>query len=139
MKHTLVFITACLFSSLTANVCFAAKASQVDRGRYLVEEIGKCGDCHTPRLASGELDRTKWLKGTVLDFKPVADIPIWQGASVDLTPGGQIWKSWGESGIVKFLTTGVAPNGQPPRPPMPAYKMKTADAKAIVAYLKSLK
>ncbi|MCP5432913.1 MAG: cytochrome c, partial [Alphaproteobacteria bacterium] len=28
----------------------------VARGKYLVNEIAKCGDCHTPMLASGEPD-----------------------------------------------------------------------------------
>ena len=35
--------------------------------------------------------------------------------------------------------TGLAPNGQPARPPMPQYKMNRADAEAVVAYLESLK
>ena len=40
---------------------------------------------------------------------------------------------------MQFFMTGLAPNGQPARPPMPQYKMNRADAEAVVAYLKSLK
>lgn len=139
MTRALVWASACLWPSLTATICFAANAAQIDHGRYLVEEIAKCGDCHTPMLPSGKADTSKWLKGATLAFKPIADIPVWQGTSPDLTSSGHLWKTWGESGLLKFLTTGVAPNGHPARPPMPAYRMKPVDARAIITYLKSLK
>lgn len=139
MTRAVIWASACLCLSLTATICSAANAAQINHGRYLVEEVAKCGDCHTPMLPSGQPNTTKWLKGATLAFKPIVDIPVWQGVSPDVTPGGHLWKSWGEAGFVRFLTTGVAPNGHPPRPPMPAYKMKPADARAIVAYLKSLK
>ena len=29
----------------------------VARGKYLVEEVAKCPECHTPRDAQGNLDR----------------------------------------------------------------------------------
>ncbi|HEX7362942.1 MAG TPA: cytochrome c [Bryobacteraceae bacterium] len=139
MTRSLLWASACLWSSLTTTVCLAANTAQIDRGRYLVEEIAKCSDCHTPRLASGQLDRSKWLKGATLDFKPIADVPGWQTASPDVTSTSYIWKNWGKSGVFKLLTTGLAPNGRPARPPMPAFKMKPADARAVIAYLKSLK
>jgi hypothetical protein len=40
---------------------------------------------------------------------------------------------------VTFLTTGVLPNGQHARGPMPQYRFSAPDAQAIVAYLRSLK
>lgn len=128
-----------MLGPLTAGFCFASNAGQVDRGRYLVEDIAQCQDCHTPRLPSGETDRSKWMKGTTLDFKPMFAVPGWQTASPDVTSTSYLWKSWGESGVFKLLTTGLAPNGRPARPPMPAFKMKPADARAVIAYLKSLK
>lgn len=79
------------------------------------------------------------MKGTTLDFKPMADVPGWQTASPDLTSTSYLWKSWGESGVAKLLTTGITPSGHPARPPMPAFKMKPGDARAVVAYLMSLK
>ena len=45
----LVFASACLF----------AASDGVERGKYLVEEIGKYQDCHTPRGAYGQFDRLK--------------------------------------------------------------------------------
>jgi hypothetical protein len=40
---------------------------------------------------------------------------------------------------VRFLITGLLPNGQMARPPMPQYRFNELDARAIVAYLRSLK
>jgi len=33
----------------------------VARGRYLVESVGACADCHTPRRADGSFDLTRSL------------------------------------------------------------------------------
>jgi mono/diheme cytochrome c family protein len=33
------------------------------RGRYLVEALAHCGECHTPRDATGGLDAARWLQG----------------------------------------------------------------------------
>ena len=32
------------------------EAALVERGRYLVNVVARCGDCHTPRNARGKLD-----------------------------------------------------------------------------------
>src|SRR5436190_5188705 len=36
---------------------------RVSRGRYLVEHVGLCADCHSPRNEKGEFVRELWLKG----------------------------------------------------------------------------
>jgi mono/diheme cytochrome c family protein len=128
----LVWITLACACTLLAQV-------QVERGRYLLEEVAKCQDCHTPRGERGEPDKTKWLKGAVLDFQPIQPMPKWHKTAPDLTPAGSLWQRWGEQGLVKFLSTGTGPSGNPADPPMPAYKMKAEDAEALVAYLKTLK
>jgi mono/diheme cytochrome c family protein len=106
----------------------AADSSVVEYGRQLVEDVAKCGDCHTPRKTGGEFDRSERLKG--------ARLPK---ASPDLTTSGHLFARWGERGIVKFLETGFDPEGHAADSHMPAYKLRPHDAKAIVAYLKSLK
>ncbi|MBZ5592965.1 MAG: c-type cytochrome [Acidobacteriia bacterium] len=112
---------------------------QTERGKYLVEEVAKCQDCHTPRGADGQLDREKWLKGAVLDFQPMQPVKEWHKTSPDLTPGSRLWNRWGEKGITEFLKTGLGPSGHAADPPMPAYKLKAEDAEAMVEYLKTLK
>ena len=138
------FLNTILALSLAVAIClpaFAADSKQamIDRGKYLVEEVAKCQMCHTPRLESGELDTTKWLKGAVLDFQPMKEVKGWHKTSPDLTPGSRLWSRWGEATILKYLMTGLAQNGKPADPPMPAYKMGQSDAEAVVEFLKSLK
>lgn len=126
-----------VISALGALSAYSADPS-VERGKYLTEEVAKCQDCHTQRLETGELDKTKWLKGAVLDFAPLQPVPGWHKTSPNLTPDGNLWKKWGEKGLIEYLKTGLTPKGTPADPPMPAYKLKPEDAEAIVAYLKTL-
>ena len=117
----------------------AAQGKGAEWGKYLTNEIGKCQDCHTPRLPDGKLDESKWMKGTVLNVQPIEPIKKWHKEAPDLTPSGKLWAKWGEDAMVKFLIEGVGPRGNPADPPMSAYKMKKEDARAIVDYLKTLK
>lgn len=128
------------FLLLAVAACTGALAADanIERGRYLVEEVGKCQVCHTPNNEKGELDRTKWLKGAVLNFTPITPVAKWHKSSPDLTSGGRLFERWKEAGLVNFLVTGKNPNGGPADPPMPTYKLSKDDAEAVVAYLKSL-
>lgn len=126
---------------LVLPLCLSAQEgdkAKIERGRYLVEEVGKCQDCHTPRDEKGELDRSKWLHGTALGFKPLNPVPGWHEHSPDLTSQSPLWNRWGEKKLIDFMTTGLNPKGKPADPPMPAYRLTKEDAEAVIAYLKSL-
>jgi mono/diheme cytochrome c family protein len=110
----------------------------VARGKYLAESVSMCQDCHTPKTESGELDKSKWLKGATLNTAPLQPIPKWHKTSPDLTSSGRLFKRWGVEGLVKFLETGNGPTGHPADPPMPAYRLSHEDAVAVVEYLKTL-
>jgi mono/diheme cytochrome c family protein len=128
-----------LYALAAASTLSAADADSIARGKYLVEEIGKCSECHTPRTADGKSDMTKYLKGGPLSVQPVDTIPGWHKTTPDITSTGAIWARWGDAGSVKFFETGLNPRGGAADPPMPAYKMTHADAQAVVDFLKSLK
>lgn len=110
-----------------------ARARKIAHGQYLVEHVGMCGDCHTPRNAKGEMDTSRWLAGADLAFAPIRPMP-WANSAPRLAgmPG------WTEAEIVRFLATGVNLKGAQPKPPMPPYRFSRADAEAVAAYLKSL-
>ncbi len=141
MKKTLAIL------AVVVVVCFAAVSrsaaapdsarnqAQIKRGEYLVKGIGQCGDCHTPFTLTGAFVMDKWLQGKKLEFGPLVPIPIWAPVSPNIAG----LEGWDQAKAVEFFMTGLAPNGQPARPPMPQYKMNRADAEAVVAYLKSLK
>jgi mono/diheme cytochrome c family protein len=118
----------------------AARAQDpVARGKYLVEGVAMCADCHTPRGAGGELDREQWMAGATLDFKPAGPNPVWADYAPPLAGWGGRGSSYSEEQAIKLLETGLGPNGKPLRPPMPAYRMSREDATAVVAYLKTVK
>jgi len=108
------------------------------RGKYLVEEVARCQECHTPKSESGEFDKAKWLKGATLASAPITPIKGWHATSPDLTSTSALWTRWGADGMTKFLETAKNPRGGAAGPPMPAYTLQHDDADAIVAYLKSL-
>jgi mono/diheme cytochrome c family protein len=112
----------------------AVSAALVARGKYLVEDTGKCGDCHTPFGEKGEPIKERWLQGATLAFKPTVPMPVWadKSSSIAGLPG------WEKDAAIKFMMTGIASNGLPARPPMPQYRFDLQDAEAIVAYLRSL-
>jgi mono/diheme cytochrome c family protein len=100
----------------------------VERGKYLVEHVAHCGDCHTPTTPQGKPDMTKWLKGVNGRI-----------STPDITASGALWTNWKEEGFLSFLEKGRAPSGQPAHHPMPPFKLRPDDAGAIVQYLKTLK
>jgi mono/diheme cytochrome c family protein len=110
------------------------QARKIARGKYIVENVGMCADCHSPRNERGEFVQARWLQGSHLDFAPTVPMPAWASASKPIAG----LPSLSEAEAVKFLQTGVLPNGQSPRPPMPPYRMSHDDAEAVAAYLKSL-
>lgn len=129
-----------LFRSVTLLVFLApafaraAEPALIQEGRRLVENVGMCADCHSPRLPTGEFDKSRWLQGSPLGFKPVAEMP-WMPIAPPLAglPG------YTDEQAIKFLTTGARPSGVPVLPPMPAYRFNKDEATAILAYLRGLK
>ena len=130
---------ACIAGVLLSGGMLPAQDSVSARGKYLVEEVAKCADCHTPKTAKGAPDRSKWLKGGTMDVKPVGTIAGWNAAAPDLTSTSPLWSRWSMEGMVKYFETGRNPMGNVSNPPMPAYRLRHDDAAAIAAYLKSLK
>jgi mono/diheme cytochrome c family protein len=108
--------------------------AEIERGRYLVEEVAKCAECHTPRKADGELDSAAWLRGAPIWINPVAPIPNW----ADRAPALAGLPSFTEAQVEKVLEDGTGPNGEALRPPMHIYHMSPPDTRAIAGYLKSL-
>lgn len=114
-----------------------SEAGLRERGAYLVNSVILCSDCHTPQDSHGNPDKAKWLRGTELPIKPKKETKNWADEAPDITASGLAGK-WGEQGLVKFLTTGIDPTGNKARPPMPAFRLNSDDARAVAAYLHSL-
>jgi mono/diheme cytochrome c family protein len=101
-----------------------------DRGRYLVEALGHCAECHTPRNVLGGLSRGQWLSG--------APNPSGDGRIPNITPGGL---TWSEGEIAEYLKSGFTPEFDTAGGAMAEVVKNTGqladeDRAAIAAYLK---
>lgn len=109
-----------------------AASPEVERGRYLVEALDHCGECHTPRDALGGLDRSAWLAG--------APNPTGRGTIPSLTPDDL---TWDPIEIAYYLETGFTPEFDSAGGHMVAVienfaKLPASDREAVAAYLKAL-
>jgi hypothetical protein len=94
--------------------------------------------CHTPQNEPGRLDRARLLQGTTLPIIPKQLTKNWADESPDISGNGLAGKL-SEEQAVKFLMTGVDPNGDKAQPPMPQFRLNEIDARAVYAYLKSVR
>jgi mono/diheme cytochrome c family protein len=69
------------------------------RGRYLVETLGHCGMCHSPRGALGQIDRDRPLTGNA---------ELGRLAAPEITPAGLAARGWDPAALRAYLRTGVA-------------------------------
>ncbi|MFY9691799.1 MAG: hypothetical protein WA369_00775 [Candidatus Acidiferrales bacterium] len=120
--------------SAKASTAAPAVQGDVERGRYLVEDIGMCEECHTPRDADGNLDESRRLQGAAIWITPVHPTTEWAMRAPALAgfPG------FTDEQGAKILEDGIGPDGLSIQPPMHIYHMTPADAKAVIAYLRSL-
>jgi cytochrome c553 len=113
----------------------AAGAQSLARGKYIVEHVGMCVDCHTPRDPSGQPIATQHLHGAPIGFRPMHPMPFAEQAP----PIAGLPAHYTPAQMATFLQTGVRPDGSMARPPMPPYRLSKDDAWSVVDYLKSLK
>ena len=133
----------------------AARQPDAEHGRYLVQQVGMCWDCHSPRDEKGNIIPEKWLQGAPLPFTPTVPMP-WArapisssrrcasssgGVGADSTSAGSKpianLPTLTDEQALEFLTKGTLPGGRRPLPPMPEYRFSEADAKDVIAYLRN--
>jgi hypothetical protein len=106
----------------------------VERGRYIVEDVAMCEECHTPRDANGNLDESRQLQGAQIWIQPVHAATNWANRAPALAGFVGFTDAQGED----ILERGIGPSGLPIQPPMHIYHMSQGDAEAVIAYLRSL-
>lgn len=109
-----------------------ADTEELKRGRYLVEALGHCAECHTPRDITGGLDRSQWMTG--------APNPSGKGNIPGISPGELDWSA---TDIAYYLETGLTPDydsagGQMVSVIANMSHLTGQDREAIAAYLKAL-
>jgi mono/diheme cytochrome c family protein len=71
------------------------------RGRYLVNVLGHCGECHTPRGMLGQMELSRTFAGAALS----------RVAAPDITPAALASRGWTTAGLQAFLRRGIARQG----------------------------
>ncbi len=108
---------------------------QLQRGRYLVEAMAHCAECHTPRDFTGGLETGRWMAG--------APNPSGRGGIPNISPHENGIASWSAEDIVNSLETGFTPEFDSFGGSMVAVqenmaKLSRSDLEAIAAYLKAI-
>ena len=104
-----------------------------NRGRYLVQALGHCGECHTPRNSLGAVRKDRYLGGS----RDANDKKI-----PNITPARL--KSWGDGDVKQFLLTGDTPDGDSASEAMAEVirnttsRLNEEDLAAMIAYLRSV-
>lgn len=116
------------------------KSDEWNRGAYLVEGLGHCGSCHTPRNIAGAKEHKEALTGAIIDG--------WYAPNLtnDLTEG---LGRWTVEGLATYLATGEAPPAKAGEGPSTAAlgpmaevvhdslsQLAASDLRAMAVYLK---
>ncbi len=116
----------------------AAQSPQIERGRYLVEVVLACGNCHSPRTPP---DMTI-IPGKELSGGRSVDTPSFTVTPSNITQDKKTGiGSWTAQQIKVLLREGVRPDGIPLAPAMPVNLIKAltdSDLDAVVAYIQTI-
>lgn len=111
-----------------------ARSAEWNRGRYLVDGLGHCGACHTPRNALGaERGGSAYLAG--------GEAEGWEVPALTKLSAGPI--PWSEAELYAYLKTGTSQHhGAATGPMAPVIaelrELPDADIRAMATYLASL-
>lgn len=125
-----------------SNAPAQAPKGGIERGRYLVEHVSLCSDCHTPRNSIGVPNRSLYLAGASKKINPMGeDVP-------NITPDKETGiGDWKREEIAELLITGTKPDLDNVQglmseviqgTPHGFKDMKREDALAVADYLKSI-
>jgi mono/diheme cytochrome c family protein len=105
-----------------------------EHGRYLVENVAMCGQCHSPRNENGDIIQEQWLGGAPVPVRNPYAYQVW----AEYAPRIAGLAQYNDEQALTLLTTGIARTGKELRRPMPPFRMSTQDAKDVISYLRSL-
>jgi mono/diheme cytochrome c family protein len=111
-----------------------ANSAEWNRGRYLVDALGHCGTCHTPKTLLGADKDSAYLQGSLLQG--------WFAPNITADGRKGIGR-WSVEELVNYLKTGANPHaiasgGMGEEVVHSSSKMTDDDLKAIAVYLKSV-
>jgi mono/diheme cytochrome c family protein len=111
------------------------RSAEWNRGAYLVEAMGHCGECHTPRNLGMALNQRKKFAGAVQAG--------WRAYNITPDPSAGVG-AWSDADLMHYLTIGHAEGRGTASGPMgeavdeSMSHLTSGDVAAIVAYLRTV-
>ncbi|MBN8944576.1 MAG: cytochrome c [Rhizobiales bacterium] len=107
-----------------------ARSAAWNRGRYVVDALGHCGECHTPRNLAQGMDASAYLRGAVIEGVEAPDI----------TKAGLQAMGFDPVTLARFMKSGLSAQGGMTGPMFDVVHLSTQylsedDLKAMSAYL----
>ncbi len=72
-----------------------------ERGRYVVDVLGHCGECHTPRGFLGQMELSR----------PMTGFTLGRFEAPGITPDGLAGRGWTQAALREFLGSGLVEEG----------------------------
>jgi len=125
-----------LFNPNRRFVADSTQSAEWNRGKYLVEGLGHCGECHTSRNFMQAVERSKAYGGAITQKWHAYDISSDKDSGVG---------AWTDDALVSYLSTGLAAGHGPASGPMAEVVSNSLrhlppdDIRAMVTYLRSVK
>lgn len=132
------FSTLALPALLVASVgaAGAQERALIERGKYLMDGVVACGNCHIARGDKGQPLFDKGLSGGLL-----FDYPLFKAYASNITPDADTGiGKWTDAQLAKAIRDGVRPDKSIIGPPMPIEffrHLSDTDLAAIIVYLRA--
>ena len=134
-QRSLMSVWAMLFNPNERFKPAPEQSAEWNRGAYLVEALGHCGECHTPRNAMQALDNQKKFAGAVTVG--------WKAYNITSDPASGVG-DWSNEQLAQYLSSGHAEGRGTATGPMgeavdfSLRHLSPSDIHSIVAYLRSV-
>ena len=104
-----------------------------EHGRYIVEHVAMCVECHSGRDDRGGILQSERFLGAPIPFAPP-----WPNDWAMRAPRNRGLPGYTDELALRLLTEGaIGRNGEQLRPPMPRFRMSVQDAADVIAYMRS--
>jgi len=108
-------------------------AGDFEHGRYLVEQVVMCAECHSTRDDEGNIIPDRRFMGGPIPFRPA-----WPNDWAVRAPRNAGLPGYTDEQAMRLLTQGALDrDGKQLRPPMPRFHMTPQDAADVIAYMRS--
>lgn len=134
-QRWLMSIWAMLYNPNTRFEPVPERSLSWNRGAYMVEALGHCGDCHTPRTPLQSLDNRRKFGGGFAEGWRAYNLSSHEASGIG---------SWSAADLERYLKTGRSQNRGSAFGPMAEAvhlsfaKMTDSDVSAIVEYVRSV-